>query len=151
MTGFYTYPERTPDWSCRLRHRSSWQTGVGYSVDLSYRGPLYDGRDRTKGKVRLDANLRPEAIDTQPVLISSEYDDIRPFVLSVISREHFMAEKVGALVVRGKPRDLYVWLLVNQGVTASDALIQTKLDSRSGLVARGVEGRCSPCGSRLEA
>lgn len=109
--------------------RNPWQADVGYSVDLSYRGPLYDGRHRTKGKVRLDANLRPEAIDTQPVLISSEYDDIRPFVLSVISREHLLAEKVRALVVRGKPRDLYdLWLLVNQGVTPSDALIQTKLD-----------------------
>ncbi len=109
--------------------RNPWQGENGYSVDLSYRGPLYDGRDRTKGKVRLDANLRPEIVATQPVLISSEYDDIRPFVITVISREHLMAEKVRALVVRGKPRDLYdLWLLVNQNVSPTQELIQAKLD-----------------------
>lgn len=109
--------------------RNPWQSDVGYSVDLSYRGPLYDGRDRTKGKVRLDANLRPESVDAQTTLITSEYDDIRPFILSVISREHLFAEKVRALVIRGKPRDLYdLWLLVNQGVGASEGLIQQKLD-----------------------
>jgi predicted nucleotidyltransferase component of viral defense system len=108
---------------------TEWQADMGYSVDLSYRGPLYDGRDHTKGKVRLDANLRPEMVDVQSILITSEYDDIRPFVLSVISREHLLAEKVRALVVRGKARDLYdLWLLVNQGVTAPEGLIQTKLD-----------------------
>jgi predicted nucleotidyltransferase component of viral defense system len=109
--------------------RNPWLGEVGYSVDLSYRGPLYDGRDRTKGKVRLDANLRPESVATQPVLISSEYDDIRPFVATVINREHLMAEKIRALVVRGKPRDLYdLWLLVNQNVVVSQTLIQQKLD-----------------------
>lgn len=110
--------------------RNPWQSEVGYSVDLSYRGPLYDGRDRIKGKVRLDANLRPETVDSQTVLITSEYDDLRPFVVTVISREHLMAEKVRALTVRGKARDLYdLWLLVNQGVTVPEALIQAKLDS----------------------
>lgn len=110
--------------------RNAWQGEVGYSVDLSYRGPLYDGRDRTKGKVRLDVNLRAESVDSQTVLLTSEYDDIRPFALTVISREHLMAEKIRALVVRGKARDLYdLWLLVNQGVEAPESLIQTKLDS----------------------
>jgi|APTNR8051073442_1049403.scaffolds.fasta_scaffold04634_9 predicted nucleotidyltransferase component of viral defense system len=109
--------------------RNPWRADVGYSVDLSYRGPLFDGRDRTKGKVRLDANLRPEVVDVQSVLVTSEYDDIRPFVISVISREHLLAEKVRALLVRGKARDLYdLWLLVNQGVNAPEALIQTKLN-----------------------
>lgn len=108
--------------------RNPWQSEVGYSVDLSYKGPLYDGRDRTKAKVRLDVNLRSEHVDTEPVLILSEYDDIRPFVATVITREHLMAEKVRALVVRGKPRDLYdLWLLVNQNVVPSQSLIQQKL------------------------
>jgi predicted nucleotidyltransferase component of viral defense system len=68
-------------------------------------------------------------VDVQSVLVTSEYDDIRPFVISVISREHLLAEKVRALLVRGKARDLYdLWLLVNQGVNAPEALIQTKLN-----------------------
>jgi len=30
--------------------RSEWLSDVGYSFDVSYQGPLYDGGDRTKGK-----------------------------------------------------------------------------------------------------
>lgn len=47
----------------------------------------------------------------------------------MISPEHLLAEKVRALVVRGKARDLYdLWLLVNQGINAPEGLIQAKLD-----------------------
>jgi predicted nucleotidyltransferase component of viral defense system len=39
-----------------------------------------------------------------------------------------MAEKVRALLVRGKPRDLYdVWLLLSQGLSPDRALIERKL------------------------
>jgi predicted nucleotidyltransferase component of viral defense system len=108
--------------------RNPWQSAVGYSTDLSYQGPLFDGRTRTKGKVRLDVNLRPEIVATQRVLITSSYDDVRPFVVTAIAREHLFAEKVRALVVRGKPRDLYdLWLLLSQGVQAQTDLIREKL------------------------
>ena len=68
--------------------RNEWQSTVGYSFDVSYQGPIYDGRDRTKGKVRVDISTRREKTDTQRVLVPSEYDDLRPFVLTVISPEH---------------------------------------------------------------
>ena len=39
-----------------------------------------------------------------------------------------LAEKVRALLVRGKPRDLYdIWLLLRQGVSPDAALIARKL------------------------
>ena len=39
-----------------------------------------------------------------------------------------LAEKVRALLVRGKPRDLYdIWLLLRQGVEPDAALIERKL------------------------
>jgi predicted nucleotidyltransferase component of viral defense system len=108
--------------------RNAWQSEVGYSFDVSYQGPLFDGRDRTKGKVRVDVNLRQENVIARRVLVSSEYDDIRPFVVSVLSAEHLLAEKVRALVMRGKPRDLYdVWLLTTQGVRLDAALVHEKL------------------------
>ena len=47
---------------------------------------------------------------------------------TVLMPEHLMAEKIRALLVRGKPRDLYdIWLLLNQGVQLDDALIERKL------------------------
>lgn len=108
--------------------RNAWQSEVGYSFDVSYQGPLYDGRDRTKGKVRVDISLRQENVITQRVLVSSEYDDIRPFVVTALSAEHLLAEKVRALLMRGKSRDLYdLWLLTTQGVRLDAGLVHEKL------------------------
>ena len=108
--------------------RNEWQSEVGYSFDASYQGPLYDGRSRTKGKVRVDINLRPEKVEIRHELVASEYDDLRPFVATVISPNHLLAEKVRALVMRSKARDVYdIWLLTNQGVPMDRALVSKKL------------------------
>jgi predicted nucleotidyltransferase component of viral defense system len=108
--------------------RNEWVSDVGYSFDVSFRGPLYDGRDRSKGKVRIDINRRPEKVETRRELVSSEYDDVRPFVVTALTLEHLLAEKVRAMLVRGKPRDLYdIWLLLRQGVVPDQALIEREL------------------------
>jgi len=108
--------------------RNEWVSDVGYSFDVSFRGPLYDGRDRSRGKVRIDINRRPEKVETRRELVSSEYDDVRPFVVTALTLEHLLAEKVRAMLVRGKPRDVYdIWLLLCQGVIPDPALIERKL------------------------
>lgn len=108
--------------------RNAWTSDVGYSFDVSFQGPLYDGRARTKGKVRVDVNRRLEQVEIQRELVTSEYDDVRPFVVTALTPEHLMAEKIRALLVRGKPRDLYdIWLLLRQGVRPDEALIERKL------------------------
>lgn len=108
--------------------RNAWESGAGYSFDVSFHGPLYDGRDRSKGKVRIDLNRRPEPVETRRALVVSEYDDIRPFVVTVLTPEQVLAEKVRALMVRGKPRDLYdLWLLLRQEVRCDRDLIDRKL------------------------
>lgn len=108
--------------------RNEWEGEVGYSLDVSYQGPLYDGRDRSKGKVRVDISRRFEPVETRRELVHSEYDDVRPFVVTVLTPEHLLAEKVRALVVRAKPRDLYdVWLLLGQGVPLEAGLVEQKL------------------------
>jgi len=108
--------------------RNVWEGEVGFSFDVSYQGPLYDGRDRSEGKVRVDVSLRGEPSATRRELVRSEYDDVRPFVVTVLSPEHLLAEKVRALLVRAKPRDLYdVWLMVEQGAALDADLIRQKL------------------------
>jgi len=108
--------------------RNDWMSDVGYSFGISFQGPLHNGRDRSKGKVRIDVNRRPEKVEARRELVTSEYDDVRPFVVTVLTLEHLMAEKIRALLVRGKPRDLYdIWLLLHQGVELNTALIQRKL------------------------
>ncbi|HEX9839554.1 MAG TPA: nucleotidyl transferase AbiEii/AbiGii toxin family protein [Anaerolineales bacterium] len=116
------------DFGVNAEIRYEWQSEVGYSFDVSYQGPLYDGRDRTKGKVRVDISTRQEKIDTQRELVTSEYDDIRPFVATVISPEHLLAEKVRALFMRSKARDVYdIWLLTSQGIRMDRDLVRKKL------------------------
>jgi len=117
------------DFGIAAEVRNEWVADVGYSLDVSYQGPLYDGRDRSKGTVRVDVNRRPEVVETRRELVNSEYDDVRPFVVTVLTPEHVLAEKVRALLVRGKPRDLYdIWLLLNQGVSPDRSLIERKLE-----------------------
>lgn len=109
--------------------RNVWEGAVGFSFDVSYQGPLYDGHDRSKGKVRVDISLRGEPSATQRELMRAEYDDVRPFVVTVLSPEYLLAEKVRALLVRAKPRDLYdIWLMVEQGVHLDPDLIRRKLE-----------------------
>ena len=116
------------DFGIQSEVRNEWMADVGYSFDVSYQGPLYDGRDRSKGKVRVDINRRPETVEAQRELVTSEYDDVRPFVVTVLTPAHLLAEKIRALLVRGKPRDLYdIWLLLGQGLQPDQALIERKL------------------------
>jgi len=108
--------------------RKGWDSDVGYSFDVSFQGPLHDGRDRSKGKVRVDVNQRPEEVGTHRELVTSPYDDVRPFVVTALALDHLLAEKLRALLVRGEPRDLYdIWLLLRQGVEPDPALIERKL------------------------
>jgi len=108
--------------------RQEWQGEDGYSFHVSYQGPLYDGRDRTKAKVRVDISLREEQVDTRRALVASEYDDVRPFVVTVLTPGHLMAEKMRALLVRTKPRDLYdLWFMHSLGWRLDRALLDQKL------------------------
>lgn len=116
------------DFGVAAEMREAWVSDTGYSFDVSFQGPLYDGRNRSKGKVRVDINRRPEVVEARRALVASEYDDVRPFVVTVLTEEHLLAEKVRALLVRGKPRDLYdIWLLRRRGVQPDPALIRHKL------------------------
>jgi predicted nucleotidyltransferase component of viral defense system len=76
----------------------AWQSEVSYSFDVSCGGPLYDGRDRTQGKVRMVLSLRQETVDTERELVRPEYDNLRRFVVNLLTPAHLLAEKVRTLV-----------------------------------------------------
>lgn len=100
----------------------------GFGFRLSYKGPLYDGRPQTKSSVRIDVSLRGEKLDIEKPLLHSEYPDLGNFVVAVASLEHLFAEKIRALLIRGKPRDLYdVWFLLAQGQKFNEDLVNEKL------------------------
>lgn len=100
----------------------------GLSGDISYQGPLFTGKSASKGKVRIDVSLRGEKGETERVIVASRYDDISQFVLTSLSLPEIFGEKVRALIVRGKPRDLYdVWVLLGSGMKIDFSLINKKL------------------------
>ncbi|MCD4768375.1 MAG: nucleotidyl transferase AbiEii/AbiGii toxin family protein [Methanosarcinales archaeon] len=101
---------------------------LGFGFAISYRGPLYDGRNITKGLVRVDVSLSSEEVAEDRLPAHTEYDDVRTFIISSMALEHIFAEKVRALLVRGMARDLYdVWFLMGTGVEPDLELINRKL------------------------
>ena len=109
-----------------VRNERAHAQGLGF--DLSYQGPMYDGRSGTKGKVRVDVSLRREPVQVARPLVQSQYDDVESFIINVLTLEQIFAEKVRALMVRGKARDVYdLWFLANKGVRADRGLLNQKL------------------------
>ncbi|MBW6518949.1 MAG: nucleotidyl transferase AbiEii/AbiGii toxin family protein [ANME-2 cluster archaeon] len=109
-----------------IKNKRMSRSGFGFA--LSYRGPLYDGRNITKGSVRVDVSLRDEEGAEDRVPVHTEYDDVRTFIVSSAALGDIFAEKVRALLVRGMPRDLYdLWFLLGKGVEPDLELINRKL------------------------
>jgi len=108
--------------------RNEWKSEVSFNCDLSFKGPLYDGRDRSKGTIRIDISLRSEKVETEKKLVFSDYDDVFPFIITVLTAEHLFAEKVCAFFIRGKARDLFdLWFFVEKGHKVDISLINKKL------------------------
>ena len=101
----------------------------GLAAVLRYEGPLFSGDSRSRGAIRLDVSLRREAVSTEEAFVPrTPYADVPQLVLRVLTKDHLLAEKVRALLVRGEPRDLYdVHFLLVRDVTASRELIDLKL------------------------
>ena len=100
----------------------------GRTLKLKSIGPLYKG-PRSESFVtieiseRNDLFLSPEIKEIVPI-----YDDLRPFTIPVMKKEEILAEKVRALMIRGKARDLYdLAYLIKKGVTFDYTLINKKL------------------------
>jgi hypothetical protein len=106
-----------------------WRGGAsGFCITLSYKGPLYDGRDGTKGSVRIDVSLRGEDVGEAPLLVDTGYDDVGSAMLIASKLEDIMAEKIRALLVRGTARDLYdMMFIAAKGVKVDRELVNRKL------------------------
>ena len=116
------------DFGVAAETRHEWESETVYSFEVGFRGPLYDGSDRSEGTARVVVSREPEEVDAKRELVTSEYDDVRPFVATVLSAEHLMAEKIRAVMVWGKPRDLYdLWLMLGLGIKPEHKLIERKL------------------------
>ena len=62
------------------------------------------------------------------MLVNTEYDDVRTFIISSAALGGIFAEKVRELLVRGMARNLYdLWFLLGKGIEPDLELINRKL------------------------
>ncbi len=84
----------------------------GFTTRLRYKGPLYNGTERSLGAIKIDVSCRKEQVETTTQPYHPVYDDCPSFVMRCLTLDHLFAEKIRALLIRNKPRDLYdVWFL----------------------------------------
>lgn len=86
------------------------------NISLKYRFLFLPENSKQKVSIRVDVSLREKPmIKEQTVLVPFDYP-ISPYPLVVhFSKEELMAEKIRALFVRGKPRDLFdLWFLLSK-------------------------------------
>ena len=79
-------------------------------------------------------------------MVHPEYDDVHPFAVMVLTLERLLADKMRAMLVRGRPRDLYdIWLLCHRGVRPDPALIERELARYGMRWEPGVLGEALEC------
>lgn len=96
---------------------------------LKYRFLFTPYKSKQMVSVRLDVSFREKPLQVkQKILVPFDYP-VAPYPLvSYLGEEEIMAEKVRALLVRGKPRDFFdFWFLLTKGIKVNEAMIVKKL------------------------
>jgi predicted nucleotidyltransferase component of viral defense system len=119
--------------------------GEKSSFRLLLEGPLFDGKEISKGSIRIDVSERNDAFGSKTALINQSYSEIPPFLAKVMPEDEILAEKARALVERSKARDLFdAWFLLKKGVAFEKTRVEKKMNfvgkkfSKKGLI-EGIE------------
>jgi len=94
------------------------------------RGPLFQGTQHSVSGIKLDMNLK-SSIDLEPEYrsYSSLYPNVPAFSMLVMQEKEILAEKVRAIMTRGKARDVYdLRFLLERGVQFDEGLVRKKLE-----------------------
>jgi len=102
----------------------------GFTCRLKYRGPLYTGDKFSIGSIRIDISFRGDVfLEPSWKLLTPPYPDIRPFFTLCMDVREIFAEKIRALLIRAKPRDVYdVWFLLQRKVELDKEILLRKLE-----------------------
>jgi len=121
--------KRLRDYGVAASLRRSRAEGGGWNAVVRYEGPLFTGDSRSARSIRLEVSLRPERLDVEEVFVSqARYPDLPQLVLRILRRDHILAEKLRALIIRSKPRDLFdVHFLMSRGVRCPPPLLAEKM------------------------
>lgn len=96
---------------------------------LQYQGPLYDGTDRSRGRIELDVSTRGDVV-REPTWqrLFFPYPETRAVTIRCLPVEEALAERLRALSTRSRGRDLYdCWFLLQQEVAVDADLFERKM------------------------
>ena len=114
---------------CEASEKKGKKDEMGCNYLIKIKGPLYDGTERSHTYIRLDISERENVLTSiETNTISPIYRDLPPYTVSVMSLSEIMAEKIRAILIRNKARDVYdLWFLARKKTKVSIPLINTKL------------------------
>lgn len=100
-----------------------------YTCEIGFHGPLYQGTEQTRNKIRIDAGKRIGTIlPPKWKLIHSEYPETKQsFLVKAMHEEEILVEKLISLTDRNKGRDLFdTWFLLEKAVPINKKLLKQK-------------------------
>ncbi len=102
---------------------------VSITCRLRYRGPLYDGSQKSIGNIDIEISKRKDVfLEPEWKRLFFDYPETRSVTVLGLQKEEIFAEKLRALATRRKGRDLYdVWFLLEQDVGTNKELFQKKM------------------------
>ncbi len=105
------------------------QDRLSFNARLRYRGPLYDGSERSMGSIDIEISRRNDVfLDPEWTRLFFIYPETRVVNVLGLRKEEILAEKLRALSTRCKGRDLYdVWFLLKQKVKTDIKLFERKM------------------------
>ena len=112
--------------SIEIKEEKIWEKFADVSV--KYRFLFLPKYSSQKISIRIDVSLR-EKPQTKEQSVVTPFDyPISPYPLVVhLSSEELLAEKIRALFIRGKPRDIFdLWFLLTKKIPINEKLINNK-------------------------
>ena len=106
------------------------KTDVSLKGRLRYRGPLYDGSERSMGTIHIEISRRKDVLlEPEWRRLFFKYPEIRVLNCLGMRKEEVLAEKLRAISTRSKGRDLYdIWFLLKQDFKPDRELFRKKME-----------------------
>lgn len=101
----------------------------GFKVIIRIQGPLYIGIKNSLCKLVLDVSLRETVLLAPEIKTLGRYlEEIPSFDVPVMQQQEIFAEKIRAIMMRNKARDVYdLFFLLGNGASFDRALAEEKL------------------------
>jgi len=102
---------------------------AGPTIKVKTQGLLHN-KPLSTTTVKIDISNRNDILHPADIKeVIPIYNDLRPFNVPVMKKEEILAEKIRALIIRGKARDIYdISFLLKKGIPLDIQLINKKLE-----------------------